>query len=76
MKKQLWLLCKNNKEEQELLSMYPNFKVHLESKKKEFPIVIDLNKKMIFRCTSVSSCGAYSSSENKILTLHQLKQTK
>lgn len=76
MKKQLWVLCKNKHEENELLGILKDYQVDIkcETNKFNFPIVVDTITKSATRCTSVSCCGAYVSSENKMLTLEELKK--
>lgn len=76
MKKQLWLSCKNKQEENELLTILKDYLVDIkcQDEKSKFPIVVDTNKKVAFRCLSISNCAGYVSSGGKILTLEEFKK--
>ena len=65
MKKQIWLRVKTEQDEEMLKQIFEGFEFHFGTKK-EFPVVVDLNEKKVWRVESASVCGAYLNLGGKI----------
>lgn len=65
MDKNLWVLCKTKQKQEEILKEFPNFKVDLRDIIMDSPLVIDFDKKYIYRQNGASICYAHHASGGK-----------